>query len=197
MPDTPGQRPPGPFIAVVGPSGAGKDTILALARPQLGSDTHFARRVITRVSQVEAEDHDSLGDAAFDAAERAGAFCLSWAAHGLRYGLPAALLSHCEAGHAVVANVSRRALVPAAQRFAPLHVIEITAPRALLVARIAARGRESAEEIENRLARTVVLDVPPGAFGPHRIDNSGKVEDAAADFVRLVRSLVEDASAAA
>ena len=182
---------------MVGPSGAGKDTILALARPQLGKDTRFARRVITRLSQIEAEDHDSLDDAAFDTAERAGAFCLSWAAHGLRYGLPADLVSHCEAGHAVVANVSRRALEPAALRFSPLHVVEISAPRALLVTRIAARGRESAEEIEKRLARSVVLDIPEGAFGPHRIDNSGKADDAAADFVRLVRSLVEDASAAA
>ncbi|GGD21225.1 phosphonate metabolism protein/1,5-bisphosphokinase (PRPP-forming) PhnN [Aureimonas glaciei] len=184
------ERPAGPFIAVVGPSGAGKDTILALARPHLRPAIRFARRIITRVSQVEAEDHDCLDEAAFEAAEREGAFCLSWAAHGLRYGLPASLLAHCEGGEAVVANVSRRALGPAAQRFALLHVVEITAPRALLVERIAARGRESAEEIEARLARNVALDVPSGAHGPHRIDNSGRAEDAAADFVRLVDSLV-------
>ena len=197
MRDDPEPRAAGPFIAVVGPSGAGKDTILALARPHLGPGICFARRVITRVSQVEAEDHDCLDEAGFDAAERDGAFCLSWAAHGLRYGLPAQLLAHCQGGEAVVANVSRRALGPAALRFTPLHVVEITAPRALLVERIAARGRESAEEIEARLARNVALDIPEGAHGPHRIDNSGRAEDAAADFVRLVMGLVSGARAAA
>ncbi|BDA85656.1 ribose 1,5-bisphosphate phosphokinase PhnN [Aureimonas sp. SA4125] len=196
MPDAVDGRIHGPFIAVVGPSGAGKDTILALARPHLRQDIRFARRVITRVSQVEAEDHDCLDETAFEAAERDGAFCLSWAAHGLRYGLPSSLVAHCEGGNAVVANVSRRALGPAAARFAALHVIEITAPRALLVQRIAARGRESAGEIEARLARNVDLDIPAGAHGPHRIDNSGRVEDAAADFVRLVESLARDAAAA-
>ena len=183
---------PGAFIAVVGPSGAGKDTILALAQRALGGAPNlcFARRVITRVSQVEAEDHDCLGEAEFAAAEMAGAFCLTWGAHGLRYGLPAQLAEDCARGTTVIANVSRRALAPALTRFRNLHVAEITAPRGLLVQRIAGRGRESADEIEARLARSVELTVPEGAHGPHRIDNSGAAEDAAAAFVALVRQIM-------
>ena len=187
MPDQPGA-----FIAVVGPSGAGKDTILGLAQQVLAEESQlrFARRVITRVSQVEAEDHDCLSETEFAAAEAAGAFCLTWGAHGLRYGLPAALADDCSGGTTVIANVSRRALVPATLRFGNVHVVEITAPRELLVQRIAGRGRESAEEIEARLARSVELTVPASAHGPHRIDNSGAAEDAAASFVALVRRVM-------
>lgn len=202
MPDGEGGRPPrnatpppsrgGPFVAVVGPSGAGKDTILSLARASFGEagPVRFARRVVTRPAQVEAEDHDCLGEPEFLAAEAAGAFCLTWRAHGLLYGLPAGLLAECDGGRAVVANVSRRALAPAAGRFRALHVVEVTAPPAVLVRRIAARGRESPAEIEARLARTADLDMPAGAQGLHRIDNSGPVEAAAAAFVALLRSLL-------
>ena len=183
---------PGAFIAVVGPSGAGKDTILSLSRERLGGESRvrFARRVITRVSQIEAEDHDCMEEAEFAAAESGGAFCLTWRAHGLSYGLPASVLAECREGHTVIANVSRRVLAPASRKFNDLHVVEVTAPRPLLVQRIAARGRETAEEIDARLARSVELEVPPGARGPYRIDNSGRAEDAAARFVELVRSLM-------
>ena len=150
----------------------------------------FARRVVTRAAQADAEDHDCLEPQAFLAAEAAGAFCLTWQAHGLRYGLPAGLIADCRTGHAVVANISRRALAPAAERFRALHVVEVTAPPAVLSRRIAARGRETADEIEARLARSVDLEMPAGAYGHHRIDNFGAVEDAVAQFVGLVQVLL-------
>lgn len=189
----------GAFVAVVGPSGAGKDTILGLAAVRLSSDPRirFARRVITRQSQADAEDHDCLDDAGFAAAERGGAFCLTWEAHGLRYGLPSPLVGECRAGRIVIANVSRRALAEAAETFPTLHVVEITAPRALLVERIAARGRETAADIEARLSRRVALEMPAGAYGPHRIDNSGPAQEAAARFVALVEGLLDRTEAAA
>ena len=55
----------GVFVAVVGPSGAGKDTLIAHVRERLGDGEHveFARRVITRTSDGATEDHDTLADA--------------------------------------------------------------------------------------------------------------------------------------
>ena len=47
----------GVFVAVVGPSGAGKDSVIDHARSVLAGDdrTHFVRRVITRLQQKETE----------------------------------------------------------------------------------------------------------------------------------------------
>ncbi len=60
-------KPIGCFVAVVGPSGAGKDTIMDAARVALASDMrfHFVRRIITRPQMPGTEDHDSLDEAAF------------------------------------------------------------------------------------------------------------------------------------
>lgn len=60
-------KPGGSFVAVVGPSGAGKDTIMDAARVALANDTrfHFVRRIITRPQMPGTEDHDSLDEAAF------------------------------------------------------------------------------------------------------------------------------------
>ena len=68
---------PGRLVLVVGPSGAGKDTLLAHARAACRDDPDivFPRRVITRPSSA-AEDHDTLSDAAFDQAVGEGAFAI-------------------------------------------------------------------------------------------------------------------------
>ncbi|MEC5292297.1 phosphonate metabolism protein/1,5-bisphosphokinase (PRPP-forming) PhnN [Aurantimonas sp. C2-6-R+9] len=186
-----GSGSPGSFVAVVGPSGAGKDSLLAIAAATLAPDTgfFFPRRVITRIALADAEDHDSLTPAAFSMAEAEGAFCLTWTAHRLSYGLPTEISRRLEAGETVVANVSRAALRNAAERFSRLHIIEITAPRHLLVERIAARGRETPEEIDLRLRRQATLDVPESAEAVHRIHNDRAIDDAAAAFLAILRRM--------
>ncbi len=169
----------GAFVAVVGPSGAGKDTLMSCAagHPALDGRILFARRVVTRAAQADAEDHDSLDEAGFARAEAEGAFALVWAAHGLRYGLPRALREALVEGRTVVANLSRRSLAEAAAAFGPLHVVELTASPEILLARLVARGREDEATIRDRLARQAPFALPPGAH--HRvIDNSGPVADA-------------------
>ncbi len=168
----------GLLVAVVGPSGAGKDTLIRLAFDGLTQDPRIvlARRTITRPSDGGSEDHASLDPAGFEKAEAEGAFCLTWRAHGLAYGLPRAVEDRVRAGDLVVANLSRRSLAQAATRFGTLAVVEITAPRAILVERIAGRGRETPDEIEARLARQVGLDVPACTESFLTIDNGGAPE---------------------
>ncbi|MEA2777827.1 MAG: thymidine phosphorylase, partial [Acetobacteraceae bacterium] len=74
------------LILVVGPSGAGKDTVLALARAALLADPRFrfVRRVITRPADAGGEDHEAVSD--FEFGQRS--FALRWQAHGLHYGIP-------------------------------------------------------------------------------------------------------------
>ena len=181
----------GCFVALVGPSGAGKDTLLTLAMAGLADETRLlvARRVVTRAAVASVEDHDTMSEADFQAASAAGRFCIAWQAHGLSYGLPADLCDVLAAGTSVVANISRRALPEAAACFPRLAIVEITAPREVLVARIAARGRETPADIKARVARRVELVVPPKTEAVHRIVNDASPETGAAALLAILDGL--------
>jgi len=149
------------LVAVVGPSGAGKDTLMEGARAALSGDARFrfVKRCITRDAEAGGEAHEALTRAEFLARREAGGFALWWEAHGLLYGIPADIAEDLAAGRVVIANLSRAVLVEAAARHR-LRVLNITAPSSVLAARLAARGRESAVDIAARLAREQAL--PPG-----------------------------------
>jgi ribose 1,5-bisphosphokinase len=183
----------GIFVAVVGPSGVGKDSLISFARARLeaGGQVAFVRRVVTRPADGGSEDHDSMDETAFAEAEARGEFALSWGAHGLRYGLPVALEAELRAGRAVVANLSRRMIPALLQRYPDALVVAVTAERAVIARRLEGRGRETAESIQQRLDRDVGDGLPANAV---RIDNSGALDIAGAQFVRVladVAGLVE------
>ncbi|AZO13041.1 phosphonate metabolism protein/1,5-bisphosphokinase (PRPP-forming) PhnN [Mesorhizobium sp. M3A.F.Ca.ET.174.01.1.1] len=177
----------GVFVAVVGPSGAGKDTVIGYAKSRFAGEPrlHFVRRVITRPSDAASEDHDTLADAAFAEAEADGAFAICWDAHGLRYGLPADVDGAIARGHVAVANVSRAAITALRARYCNLAVVEITAAPEILAQRLAARGRESRGEVLARLARSTSVALA----GPDvtSIDNSGAMEIAGERFAEVLR----------
>ncbi|MEM1384438.1 MAG: phosphonate metabolism protein/1,5-bisphosphokinase (PRPP-forming) PhnN [Pseudomonadota bacterium] len=170
----------GTLFLVVGPSGVGKDTLIdraRLARP----DIVFPKRVVTRAADAGGETIDAVLPEAFAAMRAAGAFALDWDAHGLCYGVPAAIHEDLAAGRDVLVNVSRAILVEARQRFRRIRVLMIVAEPDVLAARLAARGREDALEIAERLRRAR-LQVPEGP-DLTVIDNSGPLEMAAQRFL--------------
>jgi len=181
--------PKGCFVAVVGPSGAGKDTIMDAARAALAGDTrfHFVRRIITRPQMPGTEDHDSLDEAAFAKSAGEGAFALHWQAHGLSYGLPKSLDDEIADGIVVVANVSRRVLGDIRRLYTSRSVVVITARPDVLAERLASRGRASREEIALRLAREVSFD--DGAADVVTIDNSGNVNASTDAFLRHLNEI--------
>lgn len=163
----------GRFIAVVGPSGVGKDSVMqamAARDPRIV----LARRMITRPSDAGGEDFDGLTVEEFHALHAAGAFALSWAAHGLHYAIPATVDAYLQEGRDVLANLSRAVLIRAKDRFAQFEVINLTADRDVLAARLAARGRETAAQIAGRLDRATV-GLPDGIVALH-LDNSGSLD---------------------
>lgn len=173
---------------VVGPSGAGKDSLIGRARAALGQDRRFvfARRVVTR--PASDEDHDTLDDLNFRRAEETGGFLLSWRAHGLAYGIPASVRDDLARGRVVVANVSRAA-VPAAEGLGVcVRVLHVSASWAILAARIAARGRETTSEIERRLAREADLRTQRARIV--EIRNDGPLDHGAALFIDALKDCV-------
>ncbi|WP_338665161.1 phosphonate metabolism protein/1,5-bisphosphokinase (PRPP-forming) PhnN [Pararoseomonas sp. SCSIO 73927] len=185
----------GTLVAVVGPSGAGKDTLMEAARAALVRDPRvaFLRRAITRPAEAGGEDHLPLSREAFLVGRDTGHFALWWEAHGLLYGIPAGPLETALAkGRAAVANLSRRALADAAARF-PLRVVEITASPEVLSARLAARGREGAEDIARRLAREAPL---PAGLTVETVRNDGTVEAGAEALLRALRNALPAAAVA-
>ncbi|MES0074592.1 phosphonate metabolism protein/1,5-bisphosphokinase (PRPP-forming) PhnN [Mesorhizobium sp. M0058] len=177
----------GVFVAVVGPSGAGKDTVIGYARTLFADETRleFVRRVITRPSDAASEDHDTLADAAFAEAQADGAFAISWEAHGLRYGIPADVDWSIANGHVAVANVSRAVIPVLRERYANLAVVEITASPEVLAERLAQRGRESRGEVLARLARGA--NIALSGSGVTSIDNGGRREAAGERFAEVLR----------
>ena len=144
------------LILIVGPSGAGKDTLLNGVRTALGEQpaVRFVRRVITRPVGAGEEDHASVTEAVFLQRQEAGDFALSWRAHGLYYGIPADIALDLAQERIVIANVSRAVVAEAAKRFT-VAVIEISAPADILARRLAARGREDAVDVARRLSPPV------------------------------------------
>lgn len=169
------------LFLVVGPSGAGKDTLLALAQTALAGDprVRFVRRVITRPADLGDEGHEAVDGTAFERRRDAGGFALWWAAHGLSYGIPIDIEDDLRRGRIVVASVSRAVLNWAVSAYSG-RVLEVSAPPEKLAERLLARGREGAEDIARRLAREVPLD--PG-LDVIRIVNDGTPAQGAARMV--------------
>jgi ribose 1,5-bisphosphokinase len=173
----------GTFVCVVGPSGAGKDTLIRGAQRRLAGDPRFVfpRRLVTR-SASAFEDHDVIAPDLFDELRSDGRFTLAWTAHGLGYAIPAEAKRALAEGAVVTCNLSRRAVADARSQLGDVAVVLVTAPRATLAQRLATRGRESAGTIAERLDRDPGADdLVPNCV----IDNSGDVE-AAIDLLTAV-----------
>lgn len=179
----------------MGPSGAGKDSVLGYARTHLDRRDRivFAHRYITRPAGAGGENHIALTRSEFDLRKAAGLFAFDWQAHETCYGIGIEVQHWRHAGLTVVVSGSRgnfAALDPEPGAIVP---VVITAPPALLAQRLAERGRETEAQILSRLQRT-----PETANDPTTvvIDNSGPLDVAGRRFVETLRSLARADAAA-
>ena len=173
----------GTLFLVVGPSGAGKDTLIEGARAALepGGAHVFPRRAITRPEGSGGEDHEAVSPEGFAEREAEGGFFVTWRAHGLAYGLPGCIPATLESGRHIVVNVSRAILAHIAGRVSPTVAIEIAAPSELRARRLADRAREDDADTARRLARE---GAPfPDGIPVRRVVNDGTPEEGIARFV--------------
>jgi ribose 1,5-bisphosphokinase len=176
---------PGRLILVVGPSGAGKDTLIGLARAACADDGNvvFPRRVVTRGASP-FEDNEQVSFEAFRQARGRGDFAVHWEAHGHCYALPRAIDDDIRAGRIVVANVSRTVVDAMRRAYADVVAISITAPSEILAERLAKRSRSSDGKIADRLNRALE-DV--AAAPDLTITNVGDAEPHARELVRIIK----------
>lgn len=174
--------PRGTLFLIVGPSGAGKDSLIQGAQSALAGEAAyvFARRAITRAVDPSREDHEELSPADFAARAKEGGFMASWRAYDTDYGLSSDYAADLTAGRHVVANVSRQAVGDLAAHHRPVCVIQVTAPPDVLEARLAARadGQKSA-----RLSRAVML---PDHISVKHLLNAGTLEKGLGRLVTLL-----------
>jgi ribose 1,5-bisphosphokinase len=178
----------GSLIYVMGPSGAGKDTLLRYARERLAPEgVVFAHRYITR-EDGSGENHISLTEDEFESRSQHGLFALQWRSHALRYGVGVEIDQWMALGCTVVVNGSREYAGEAFGRYPRMTLVHVEAAQHVLAARLASRARETPEQVAARLARRAPFEVPAGAAFA-RIDNSGRLEEAGEAFIEVVRQV--------
>lgn len=192
------------FVAIVGPSGAGKDTVINAVHEVLANneDFLFTRRIITRQSGISRqnrqdenskklgnEDNIEVSVAKFQKLLDQDAFSMHWFAHGICYGLPADIENDVKQGKIVIANISRTSLGMAKKLFDHVFVVEINAPAKILKERLINRKRESKSDIAERLERANVPILLPDGAEHCYIDNSGDVKIAVGKLLLILEKL--------
>lgn len=177
----------GRLIYLMGPSGAGKDSLLLAARESLQArGCRVARRVITRSAEAVGEDALAVTEAEFAQLRRNGAFALDWQANGLHYGISRQIDEWLEAGEDVLVNGSRGYLGEARDRYPQLQAVLLSVTLPVLRERLLARGRESLEEIEARLARNQNFQAAAEQDETLLLDNSGPLEETVQRLLQLI-----------
>jgi ribose 1,5-bisphosphokinase len=177
---------------VIGPSGAGKDSLILAARQALdGEKIVFAHRYVTRPVNNGNENFVSLSVAEFAMRAQHNLFLFSWASHDLHYAIGTEALFWLRSG-LVVVNGSR-AYLPQAQVLCDslgirLIPVWVTCELSVLATRLRARARESESQIAARLARATAFVPPEGALS---IDNSGTLEQALMQWLPLLKQAIE------
>ncbi|MFJ4346615.1 phosphonate metabolism protein/1,5-bisphosphokinase (PRPP-forming) PhnN [Pseudomonas sp. NPDC089401] len=177
----------GRLIFLVGPSGSGKDSLIDASRAQLAAaGVEVIRRVITRSAEATGEAAHGVSPERFEAMRAQGAFAMHWQANGLSYGIPAELDRWLGQGRSVLVNGSRAYLPEARLHYPDLLAISLVVKPEVLRERLLGRGRETSEQIDQRLARNARLQARPDS-SVHLLDNSGPLTTAVDALLALLR----------
>lgn len=179
----------GSLVYVMGPSGAGKDSVLARARERLPASAPvvFAHRYITRRADAGGENHVALSGAEFALRLDHGLFAFHWQAHGNSYGIGCEIVSWRAQGLTVVVSGSRAHYEQVADCTLGVLPVLVTAGRDVLRERLTTRAREDAVSAAQRLARSDALVVRDPRLVT--IVNDGALDDAADALVRVLTTL--------
>ncbi len=150
----------GRLFYLIGASGTGKDSLLRYLQTHLSPENRvmFPRRYITRPADAGGEEHIEITAEAFQQRVQQNGFAMHWQSHGYRYGIGREIDAWLGVGFSVVLNGSRHYLETALARYPNLQPVLIKVSHDALFERLTLRGRENAQEIEQRLQRAEALD---------------------------------------
>jgi ribose 1,5-bisphosphokinase len=174
----------------VGPSGAGKDSLLHWLRKQLPetSPVHWVRRTITRAPDAGGENHESVGLDEFRKILDHQGFAMHWRANDLHYGIRHEELAPLSRMQWVFVNGSRANLETASRQYPGMIILHITASTEVLKQRLLNRGRESHDTIEARMRRAVEVQWPSDC-PLIEITNNGRLEASGTQLLHYLRQL--------
>ena len=178
--------PAAPIVYVMGPSGAGKDSVLRYARERLDGQHPivFAHRYITRPPTPGDENHIALSMSEFAARKARNLFAMHWQAHGLDYGIGIEIERWREAGCLVVISGSREHFERQLAAAAGVVPVVITSDPAILARRLAGRARDDAQAVTKRLQRGAGHRIDHPALVT--IDNAGTIAQAGERLVEVL-----------
>ncbi|MFT6045731.1 MAG: ribose 1,5-bisphosphokinase [Arenicella sp.] len=173
---------------IIGASGAGKDSLINYLRDHLPNDAPvlFAHRYITRPADAGGEDHVALSTKEFEGRKKRGCFAMDWFSHDTHYGIGNEISLWLSQGEDVVVNGSREFLKEATALFPNLVPILIHVNPAVLKARLFARGRETAEQIQKRLVQATKLEEGMAQNKLLVIENNNRLEDAGEKLLNTI-----------
>ena len=180
----------GKLFYIIGASGAGKDSLIDYARSHLPDDSRvvFAHRYITRPADAGGENHIGLSREEFTLRLRHGLFAMHWESHDTLYGIGREIDHWMRQGLDVAVNGSRAYLDQAIQLYPDIIPVWVHVSIDKLRQRLLNRGRESLEEIEERISIAQQLDHIARDKGLEIIDNNQHLHEAGAALLVLLNS---------
>ncbi len=180
------KKSPGKLYYLIGASGVGKDSLLNYARSKLEQKpVLIAHRYITRAVELTGENHIHLSVEEFLTRQKYGCFLFHWQSHKLHYGIGQEVTYWLSLGLNVVINGSRGYLEKASAIFPEIHPVLVTVSLDKLQIRLEKRGRENAEQIQERLQRAAEFEA---LTHPNLItlSNDGELAEAGKQLCQIV-----------
>jgi len=179
----------GSLIVVVGPSGSGKDSLLAAVGKHYVDNVgvKIVQRVITRPADAGHEPHRPMTKDEFLAARERGEFAVTWGAHSLHYGVPVHVHQWLAEGRVAILNGSRAAMDNIRQVFPSSRTVLVSVDESTLASRLVNRARENSSDISSRLGRKPDMLLREGL--DIEIDNSGELQTAAKQLLDYIDSV--------
>lgn len=173
---------------VIGASGAGKDSLIQYLRKTMPDDAPvlFAHRYITRPADAGGENHVALSRREFERRKELGCFAMHWFSHETHYGIGKEINVWLSHGLDVVMNGSRGFLQEATKLFPNLVPVLISVDPEILSDRLYARGRESANQIQQRLIQAIKLEKEVAHQRLIKIENNSLLENAGEQLLNAI-----------